>query len=50
MMSKPQITRSNAPGTIGDVKINCCDGCDDEKWNFVTRCEHGSIVRADLMS
>jgi hypothetical protein len=40
----------NVPGTVGDVKVNSRDGRDDDKWDFVTRCEHSCIIRADLMS
>jgi hypothetical protein len=42
--------RSHVPGTVGDVKVNCCDGRDDNEWDLVARREHGSIIRADLFS
>jgi hypothetical protein len=41
--------RSHLPGAVGDVKVDCCDGCDDNERDLVTRSQHGGIIRPDLL-
>jgi hypothetical protein len=43
------VNPQRSPRAVGDVKVDCCDGCDDNEWNLVTRSQHGSIIRPDLL-
>jgi hypothetical protein len=43
------IDNARAPGAVGDIKVHCGDRCNNDERDLVTRGQHRSIVRADLL-